>query len=199
MIKDLGGRMEAKKDVSEILVDNNVDLASIESMIWSRAHTDHVGRPSLFPPSTSLVVGPGIKKSFYPGCPAVQNSPVLAREFKGREVRELEFNTGLTIGGFDALDYFGDDPDETPFCTIPETPSGQPILALGLQQARDTVKKVQKFDAGPGIFVIAAHDASLHGVVDLFPLDASNWNEKGWKQQGQWKFLHDFAGLLETA
>lgn len=34
MIKDLGGRMEAKKNVSEILVDNGVDLECIESIIW---------------------------------------------------------------------------------------------------------------------------------------------------------------------
>lgn len=34
LIKDLGGRMEAKKHVSEILVDNGVSLESIESMIW---------------------------------------------------------------------------------------------------------------------------------------------------------------------
>lgn len=255
--------------------------------IHSHAHTDHVGRPSLFPQSTSLIVGPGIKSSFFPGYPAVQDSPVWAREFEGREVRELEFNTGLKIGGFDAVDYFGDGsfflllapghsighlnalarttentyiycagdsfhhssilrphagarlpssislpgglccsgkdfhrvhpltgngqnihhynqvfeqlgngPDETPFCTIPETPSGDPILALDLQQARDTVKKVQQFDASPDIFVMAAHDASLHGVVDLFPHDGSQWQKKGWKEKGHWRFLHDFAGLL---
>lgn len=214
----------------------------------------------------------------------------MSREFEGREVRELEFNTGSKIGGFDALDYFGDgsfflllapghsighlnalarttentyiycsgdsfhhssilrphagarlpstialpgglccsgkalrhihpltqdgrniqhygqvfkqlgdSPDETPFCTVPETPSGQPVLAVDLQEARDTVKKVQKFDACPDIFVVAAHDASLHGVVNLFPLYATNWKEKGWKEQGQWKFLHDFPGILETA
>lgn len=33
MIKDLGGRMEAKENVSEILVDNGVALESIEGMI----------------------------------------------------------------------------------------------------------------------------------------------------------------------
>lgn len=214
----------------------------------------------------------------------------MAREFEGREVRELEFNTGMSIGGFDSIDYFGDgsffsllapghsighlnalarttentyiycsgdsfhhssilrphagarlpsdidlpgglccsgkalhkihplsddgkniqhyghafehlgnNPDDTPFCTIPKTPSGQPILALDLKQSRGTVQKVQKFDACGDIFVIAAHDASLHGVVDLFPLDASNWKENGWKEQGQWKFLQDFAGVLDTA
>ncbi|KAL4948207.1 hypothetical protein BDW69DRAFT_189481 [Aspergillus filifer] len=55
----------------------------------SHANTDHVGRPSLFPESTNLVVGPGIKESFFTGYPAVEESPVLAREFAGRAVKEL--------------------------------------------------------------------------------------------------------------
>ncbi|KAI8264561.1 metallo-beta-lactamase superfamily protein [Colletotrichum sp. SAR11_239] len=107
-IQQLGGRMEATKYTSEILTEHGVPLESIEGVIWSHAHCDHVGRPSLFPLSTSLIVGPGIKSAFFPGYPAVKDSPVWAREFEGREVRELNLNTGLKIGGFDAFDYFGD-------------------------------------------------------------------------------------------
>ncbi|KAK1637833.1 metallo-beta-lactamase superfamily protein [Colletotrichum phormii] len=276
-IKSLGSRMEAKHYVSEILENNGVPLESIEGMIWSHAHCDHVGRPSLFPKSTSLIVGPGVKSSFFLGFPAVQDSPVWAREFEGREVLELKFNDNLKIGGFDAIDYFGDgsfylllapghsvghfnalartsedtyiyfagdsfhhtallrphpgarlpseinmpggtccsgaafhpihpvgrgadeDPNVTPFCTVPELPSGEPVMTLHLQDARDTIKAVQKFDADPNVFVIAAHDASLHDVLDFFPKDGSEWQAKGWKEKGRWQSLHDFAALVNAS
>ncbi|KDN64770.1 putative metallo-beta-lactamase superfamily protein [Colletotrichum sublineola] len=107
--KAMESNMTAQKYVSEILTENGVDLGSIEALIWSHAHPDHIGRPSLFPASASLIVGPGVKKAFFPGWPAVPDSPVLAREFQGREVRELDFGaTDLVIGGLRALDYFGD-------------------------------------------------------------------------------------------
>ncbi|EFQ35571.1 metallo-beta-lactamase superfamily protein [Colletotrichum graminicola M1.001] len=101
--------MTAQKYVSEILAENGVDLGSIEALIWSHAHPDHIGRPSLFPPSASLIVGPGVKQAYFPGWPAVPDAPILAREFQGREVRELDFGAAdLEIGGLGALDYFGD-------------------------------------------------------------------------------------------
>ncbi|WQF79199.1 Putative metallo-beta-lactamase, ribonuclease Z/Hydroxyacylglutathione hydrolase [Colletotrichum destructivum] len=115
-VKQMGGVMTARKYVSEILTENGVDLEGIEAVFWSHAHPDHIGRPSLFPASTTLVVGPGVKEAYFPGWPAVQDAPVLAREFEGREVRELDFSSGggasgaagLEIGGLRALDYFGD-------------------------------------------------------------------------------------------
>lgn len=77
--------------------------------IPSHTHFDHVGRPSLFPASTSLLVGPGVKASYFPGYPTNEASPVLSREFEGREVHELDFSTtDFEIGTLKALDYFGD-------------------------------------------------------------------------------------------
>ncbi|KAF7592336.1 hypothetical protein BBP40_000392 [Aspergillus hancockii] len=79
-------------------------------------HRDHVGRPSLVPESTSLVVGPGLKKPIFPGYPVVRDAPVLAREFEEREVKELgvdQFN--LEIGSLKALDYFNDGSFLSPF------------------------------------------------------------------------------------
>ncbi|TID00188.1 Cytochrome P450 monooxygenase mpaDE [Colletotrichum higginsianum] len=116
-VKQMGGAMTARKYVSEILTENGVDLEGIEAVFWSHAHPDHIGRLSLFPASTALVVGPGVKEAYFPGWPAVPDAPVLAREFEGREVRELDFSrggdasgaaAGLEIGGLRALDYFGD-------------------------------------------------------------------------------------------
>ncbi|KAJ5435851.1 hypothetical protein N7445_006736 [Penicillium cf. griseofulvum] len=285
-IKDLGGYMRVDKHVSEILEDNGVTLNSIEAIIWSHADLDHIGRPSLFPASTALVVGPGIKESFFPGYPTVQESPVLEREFAGRDVEELALSRfDLEIGGLKALDYFGDGsfyllsapghatghlnalarttedtfvyfagdtthhlselrphsgsrlpelvhmpghscpgaafhaihpasdfsrvaeyyrtplrypsrtPDEVPFHTVSQKPTGE-SLSLNLQEARDTIEAVQRLDSDPNVFVVAAHDTSLQGILDFFPSRANDWKEKGLKEKGHWLFLQDFDGAL---
>ncbi|KAK2054099.1 metallo-beta-lactamase superfamily protein [Colletotrichum caudatum] len=287
--------MTAQKYVSEILSGNGVDLGSIEALIWSHAHPDHTGRPSLFPPSASLVVGPGVKQACFPGWPAVPDAPVLAREFQGREVRELDFGGagGLEIGGLRALDYFGDgsfyllsapghavghvnalarttgdsfvymagdsfhhasvlrphagarlpdavrlptrggglccagrafhaihpvagnaaelkhysrvlgpaggDADGVAFHTIPDAPEGAEPLALDVREARETLEAVKRFDASPDVFVVGAHDDSLHGVMEYFPKPANEWKRKGWKESGRWLFLGDFKKPLQVA
>ncbi|BCR90571.1 MBL fold metallo-hydrolase [Aspergillus chevalieri] len=292
LIKGLGGYVKASKDVSETLTEHGVGLGSIEAVIWSHAHFDHVGHPSLFPKSTSLLVGPGVKTSYFPGYPANKASPVLACEFEGREVRELDFSTSdLEIGTLKAIDYFGDrsfylisapghavghvnalarttsdsfihfagdsfhhaselrphgghgaslplsmkipgfgcpcsgstfhaihplnhsripehyqryydqvpnDPNKVPFHTLSETESGE-TMAVDLAVARDTIKAVQSFDSDPRVFVIAAHDMSLYGVLEYFPESANDWRERGWKEEGYWLFLRDFGRAVEVA
>jgi len=72
---------------------------------------DHTGDPSLFPKTTSLVVGPTFKSNpqTYPGYPLNPDSLVCQDAFEGRELLELDFsNTNLEIGGFKAVDFFGD-------------------------------------------------------------------------------------------
>ncbi|KAF4994720.1 hypothetical protein FDECE_13027 [Fusarium decemcellulare] len=109
MIQGSGGNVAVGKYVSDILIEHGVSLESIEAIIWSHAHPDHVGRPSLFPTSTSLIVGPGLKKAYYPGYPVVESSPVLAREFEGRTVCELDLvKFDLELCGLRVMDYFGD-------------------------------------------------------------------------------------------
>jgi len=66
---------------------------------------------TLFPPSTSIVVGPGFKAApnLLPGYPLKQESPVLADAFAGRELVEIDFSkSALTIGGYRAFDFFED-------------------------------------------------------------------------------------------
>ena len=80
-------------------------------MIWSHYHWDHVGDMSLFPPSTEVVVGPGFKSSpqLLPGFPEKLDSPVLVSDFKGRELREIDFKaSAFGMGGYGAHDFFGD-------------------------------------------------------------------------------------------
>ena len=253
----------------------------------SHAHPDHVGRASLFLSSTTLLVGPGVKTLYYPGWPANSESPVFEREFADREVKEVNFSaSNLEIGGFKALDFFGDGsfyflsapghavghlnalarttqqtfmylgadsfhhgsmlrphsdsrlPDdvrlpslccscealraihplahlseaperyhatfgqqgteyrEVPFHTVSQTETGD-SLAIDIEEARTTIKKVQKFDKLEDVFVVAAHDTSLYGVLEYFPKEANAWKEKGWKEKGKWLFLDDMKAALD--
>jgi hypothetical protein len=63
--------------------------------------------------------------------------------------------------------------------------------------ARDTLEKIRQADAQDEVFVVIAHDASLKGIVDFFPLAANDWFTRGWAKDGKWAFLKDFAGAAQ--
>jgi glyoxylase-like metal-dependent hydrolase (beta-lactamase superfamily II) len=95
--------------VPDTIKAQGVHLSEINSIIWSHAHIDHVGDPSVFPSTTELVVGPGLKANYIPGYPTNPNAFVLDSAFEGRTVREIDFaECKTTIGGFRAADFFGD-------------------------------------------------------------------------------------------
>ncbi len=111
-IKALGWKLHVEKDVGEILDQAGVDTNSIEAIIWSHHHFDHVGDPTTFPHKTSLIVGPGFK-TMLPGHPTNPDSHILESDLADRQLIELDFGSDstykpLTIGRFRALDYFGD-------------------------------------------------------------------------------------------
>ncbi|KAH9162759.1 hypothetical protein EDB89DRAFT_2024161 [Lactarius sanguifluus] len=86
---------------------------SINFAIWSHHHPDHMGDLTLFPVSTSLVVGPGFKShpSTYPGQPLGLNAEMLHEAFEGCEVFKLDFGISaltLKIVGLRAIDWFND-------------------------------------------------------------------------------------------
>ncbi|KAL9577545.1 MAG: hypothetical protein Q9203_007419, partial [Teloschistes exilis] len=112
-LKDGGWQVEVEKGVADILKDHQVDLKSINAVIWrypnpNHYHWDHTGDPSTFPHSTDLVVGPGFKKAFVPGYPKDQDSPIRESDYEGRNLREISFDPKVQIGGYAAFDYFGD-------------------------------------------------------------------------------------------
>ncbi|KAL5348878.1 hypothetical protein ACLOAV_006303 [Pseudogymnoascus australis] len=90
--------IEIEKDVFEILADEGIAGEEIDSIIWR------------FPPSTELVVGPGFKKAFLPGAPANMASPILESDYKGRELRGINFDQEISLktGQMKAFDFFGD-------------------------------------------------------------------------------------------
>ncbi|KAJ8132635.1 hypothetical protein O1611_g985 [Lasiodiplodia mahajangana] len=101
--------MKAEKDVAQILQeDSKVALNEIDSIIWSHWHNDHSGDPSTFPSKVELVVGPGFKNAFLPGYPANPYGLILESDYAGRQLREIEFTDEFQVGGFRAVDFFGD-------------------------------------------------------------------------------------------
>ena len=110
-IEEAGPILNVKHDVADQLTAASIPLGSINSIIWSHHDVDHTGDPSLFPKSTSLIVGPGFRaeKTTYPGYPLNPDAVVCQDAFEGRELIELDFTESmLKIGDFSAVDFFGD-------------------------------------------------------------------------------------------
>ena len=96
------------KNVNELLREGGVDDKKIDAVVWSHWHWDHTGDLSLFPQSTDLYVGPGFKEEFMPGYPTNKDCPILDKDFNGRAVHEVPFDTNNKIGAFPSHDLFGD-------------------------------------------------------------------------------------------
>ncbi|RFU72861.1 metallo-beta-lactamase superfamily [Trichoderma arundinaceum] len=106
-LAEAGWKAEVSQDVPEILQENGISLESIETVIWSHWHWDHVGDISKLPSSVSVLVGPGFSSAMTPGYPENQKSPILESDYSGRFMTEIkEFD--LSVGGLPAHDYFGD-------------------------------------------------------------------------------------------
>lgn len=62
-----------------------------------------------------------------------------------------------------------------------------------LAAAVQTIREAQIPDAMDNVFFVFAHDATLQGVIDVFPESANDWKSKGWAEKSRWTFLKDFA------
>ncbi|KAH0154649.1 alpha/beta-hydrolase, partial [Aureobasidium melanogenum] len=105
-----GWRITAGKALEEVLAEHGIDVAqnAVDTVIWSHPHLDHVGDISVFPKTTTLVVGKGFKTEHIPGYPLNPSSGVWNSDFEGRDVLQIEFENDLNIGAFPAHDFFGD-------------------------------------------------------------------------------------------
>lgn len=64
--------------------------------------------------------------------------------------------------------------------------------------AVESLERFTEFDAQDNVFAMIAHDRSLLDVVECYPKPANGWRQKGWKEQGRWRFLTDFDTSVET-
>ncbi|KEF54226.1 uncharacterized protein A1O9_09392 [Exophiala aquamarina CBS 119918] len=104
---EAGWTADVKKDIPTTLEENSIPLESIDTVVWSHWHWDHIGDMSRLPPSTDLVVGPGFTRVIIPGFPTNNDSPVLESDYSGRKLIELVDMTP-TVAGFPSFDLFGD-------------------------------------------------------------------------------------------
>ncbi|KAJ6488568.1 beta-lactamase-like protein [Mycena vitilis] len=98
--------IEQDRDITELLKDGGIPLTSINAVIWSHSHFDHIGDMSLFPNTTGLIIGSETNTSTYP-----ENADALlqASDLSGRQITKVDFATAnLTFSGLKAIDYFGD-------------------------------------------------------------------------------------------
>lgn len=98
------------KSAAELLQDAGISADSIDYVVYSHLHFDHIGNPGEFPRS-QVVVGPGSKAAAYPGYPTNPDSPFLGSILEHPGVRELSYEQDpwVSMGPFpQALDFFGD-------------------------------------------------------------------------------------------
>ncbi|CAF9936264.1 MAG: hypothetical protein HETSPECPRED_010279 [Heterodermia speciosa] len=133
----------------------NIRSKDIDAVIWSHNHFDHIGNMSTFPPSTDLILGPGVRAASWPGWPSNPEAEILDSDIHGRAVREISFDGATTdqvlkIGRFDAVDFFRD---------------GSFYLLDALGHAVGHLCALARTTAHPPSFVFLGADACHHAGV----------------------------------
>lgn len=78
----------------------------------------------------------------------------------------------------------------------PNEPFFVPKMGADVPLAIQSLVKAQDADAQDNVLFIFAHDMTIAGTVDLFPLEANDWKKKGWREKIMWKFLEDLTPAL---
>lgn len=98
-----------KYDVADLLQAHGIELTSIDGIIFSHWHFDHVGDATRFPTTARLIVGPGFKSTVLPGFPADRDSMICGNAFEHRDIYEATFTqSDLSIASLPAVDWFDD-------------------------------------------------------------------------------------------
>jgi len=74
-----------------------------------------------------------------------------------------------------------------------------PSFPENLEEAEQTIRLIQYFDADERVLVVFAHDVSLFDIVEFYPRKANDWNKKGWKEKGRWAFLPQLQKAVSDA
>ncbi|KAL5366298.1 beta-lactamase-like protein [Aspergillus floccosus] len=78
-----------------------------------------------------------------------------------------------------------------------DEPFFEPAIGLDMEQTIASIVKAQDADASDNVWFVYAHDPSLFGTVDLFPLFANDWKRRNWREQTMWAFLKDFDQAVD--
>ena len=66
-------------------------------------------------------------------------------------------------------------------------------------ESQRSANKLMNFDGEENILTVLAHDASLQDILEFFPRKANNWKEKGWKEEGHWRWLAPCLQMYEAS
>jgi glyoxylase-like metal-dependent hydrolase (beta-lactamase superfamily II) len=85
----------------------------------------------------------------------------------------------------------------------PKHSATEPFLDLcgpvphDIEAARVSIRGMEAFDASDDVLVIIAHDATLLGVMDLYPKSLNGWKESSTKPASRWRFLGDLKDAVD--
>lgn len=74
-----------------------------------------------------------------------------------------------------------------PLLSLP--PIGSQSAYHDREVSLDTLQKLARLDAHPDVFLLLAHDASLDGIIELFPENVNGWKAQGLKEKVAWSFI----------
>lgn len=99
-----------RAELPKIYEQYGIDPNSVEAVVLSHTHFDHIGDIGQWPKKVKLIVGPRTLEASLPGYPTKEDAAVLDSDLPSdREVIELNDNSDwVDIGAYKGIDYFGD-------------------------------------------------------------------------------------------